>query len=85
MQLIKTKGNWTKSPVYCGLFCGLVQSSCQSIEPDFQAPFQKYITDINEPFSCKLEGILASFGCQKWLEDVYMMETTHITDYSTHK
>ena len=23
---------------------------------------QKYIADINEPFACKLEGILASFG-----------------------
>ena len=40
---------------------------------------QKYITDINEPFAHKLEGILASFGHQTRLEDVHMMETTYIT------
>ena len=46
---------------------------------------QKYITDINEPFAHKLEGILASFGHQTWLEDVCMMETTCITSYFTPK
>ena len=25
---------------------------------------QKYVADINEPFACKLEAILASFRCQ---------------------
>jgi len=46
---------------------------------------QKYIADINEPFACKLEGILASSGHQTWLEDIHMIETTYITDYFTHK
>jgi hypothetical protein len=46
---------------------------------------QKYITDINKPFACKLEGILASFGHQIWLEDVCMIDTTYITEYFTHK
>ena len=46
---------------------------------------QMYIADINNPFAHKLEGILASFRCQTQLEQVCMMETTHITDYFTHK
>ncbi|GLB43834.1 putative CENP-B ARS binding protein-like protein [Lyophyllum shimeji] len=42
---------------------------------------QKYVADINEPFARKLEGILASFGRQIWLEEVCRMETTY--DYFT--
>ena len=37
---------------------------------------QKYITDINEPFACKLEGALASFGYQTRMEGNRMMEAT---------
>jgi len=36
LQLIETLGNQTKSLVHTSLFFGLVQSSCQSIAPDFQ-------------------------------------------------
>ena len=46
---------------------------------------QKYIADINEPFACKLEGILTNFGYQTRLEDVRTIEATHITDYFTCK
>jgi hypothetical protein len=48
---------------------------------------QKYIADINKPFARKLEGTLASFGHQTWMEGNRMMEATpsHITDYFTHK
>ena len=48
---------------------------------------QKYIANINELFTRKLEGILTSFGhhWQTRLESNRMMETTHITDYFTQK
>ena len=48
---------------------------------------QKFIADINdsEPYAHKLEGILMNFRHQTGLEEVHMMETTHITDYFTHK
>ncbi|KAF8154635.1 hypothetical protein B0H34DRAFT_717382 [Crassisporium funariophilum] len=45
---------------------------------------QKYIADINEPYACRLEGLLASFGRQTCLEEVHAMGTTYITDYFTH-
>lgn len=45
---------------------------------------QKYIADINEPFSHKLEGILSNFRCQTQPEEIYTMETSYITDYFTH-
>jgi hypothetical protein len=37
LPLVKTEGNQTESLGYCGLVCGLVQSSCQSIGLGFQA------------------------------------------------
>ena len=40
-----------------------------------------YVTDINEPFTCKLEDVLASFGRQTWLEEAQLLDPTHITAY----
>ena len=44
---------------------------------------RSYIADINEPFACKLEGILANFGRQTRLEENQSLEPTYITDYFT--
>ena len=43
------------------------------------------VSDINKPLTCKLEGILAGFGQQTWLEEAQSLETTYITDYFTCK
>jgi hypothetical protein len=41
---------------------------------------QKYVGDLDEPFMCKLEGLLASFGCQTCLDKLKSLEHTTITD-----
>ena len=46
---------------------------------------QKYVADINEPFACKLETILASFGHQTCLEESHALKPTYITDFFTFK
>ena len=46
---------------------------------------RNYVADINNPFTCNLEGILASFGQQTRLEAAQALESTYITDYFTHK
>ena len=48
----------------------------QGLDPNLGIAIQKYITDINEPFTHKIKGILASFGCQTQLEEVCIIETT---------
>ena len=58
----------------------------EALTAAFTLQTQKYIANINEPFTRKLEGtILTSFGHQTRLESNRMMETTHITDYFTQK
>ena len=58
----------------------------EALTATFTLQTQKYIANINEPFTRKLEGtILTSFGHQTRLESNHMMETTHITDYFTQK
>jgi len=45
---------------------------------------RNYVADINEPFTHKLESILASFGRQTRLEEAQPMEPSlNITDYFT--
>jgi hypothetical protein len=46
---------------------------------------RSYIADINEPFTRKLEGILAGFGRQTRLEEARALEPTYMTDYFTRK
>jgi len=44
----------------------------------------KYIDSVDDPVACKLEGILASFKCQMWLEMSISMNSTQLTDYFHH-
>ncbi|KAJ7494974.1 hypothetical protein FB451DRAFT_1020216, partial [Mycena latifolia] len=44
----------------------------------------KYITDLDEPFAWKLEGMLATFGCETHCEEAKVRVDTSITDYFVH-
>jgi hypothetical protein len=41
----------------------------------------KYIDTLNDPIARSLEGVLASFRYQMWLEMSCSMKSTHLTDY----
>ncbi|KAG6871182.1 hypothetical protein C0995_007493 [Termitomyces sp. Mi166 len=42
---------------------------------------QAYVADLNEPFACELEDILAKFGHQTCLDEFKSLRPTAITDY----
>jgi hypothetical protein len=44
---------------------------------------QKYVADLDEPFACKLEGLLTIFSCQTHLDKLKTLKSTTITDYFT--
>ena len=44
----------------------------------------KHIDSVDDPVAHKLEGVLASFRCQMWLEMSHSMKSTHLTDYFHH-
>ncbi|KAG6843736.1 hypothetical protein H0H87_001078 [Tephrocybe sp. NHM501043] len=44
---------------------------------------REYVSDINDPFARKLEGILADFGCKTRLDDFKNFKPTGILDYFT--
>ncbi|KAJ7439835.1 hypothetical protein FB451DRAFT_1059227 [Mycena latifolia] len=41
----------------------------------------KYITDLDNPFACKIVGILSQFDHETWQEEAIVMVDTLITDY----
>ena len=41
----------------------------------------KYIDTLDDPVAHKLEGVLASFRHQMWLEMSHSMKSIHLTDY----
>ena len=45
----------------------------------------KYIDTLDDPVAHKLEGVLASFRRQMRLEMSHSMNSTHLTDYFSHK
>lgn len=45
---------------------------------------EKYMQHINDPFACKLEGMLGSFGQQTHLSGFQNMRPTLVTDYFSH-
>ena len=49
------------------------------------AQWMNYIQDIDEPFACKLEAILSSFGRQTCLLEFQNLTPTFLTDYFTPK
>ncbi|KAJ7495073.1 hypothetical protein FB451DRAFT_1019727, partial [Mycena latifolia] len=41
----------------------------------------KYITDLDDPFAQKLEGMLVTFGCETHCEEARVKVDTSITNY----
>jgi hypothetical protein len=41
----------------------------------------KYIADLNEPYACKLEVVLTSFGHQMCLDVYNSLQSTTLTDF----
>jgi len=56
----------------------------EALTAAFTYTLQKYVADINKPFACKLEGILASFRRQTRLEEVCAIGASYITNYFAH-
>ena len=44
-----------------------------------------YVNTVDSAFACKVETILASFGCQMRSEEAHNMSPTYINDYFTRK
>ena len=59
---------------------------CPTHHKVLQAAFviNKYIDTLDDPIMCSLEGVLASFRYQIWLEMSHSMKSTHLTDYFHH-
>jgi hypothetical protein len=56
---------------------------CEVLQPS--AVITRYIDIVDDPLTCKLETVLASFGHQMHLAESHSMITTHLTDFFSHK
>ncbi|KAJ3991270.1 hypothetical protein F5050DRAFT_1581700 [Lentinula boryana] len=58
-------------------------SRCQALQ--VVATLQSFIGAMDEPYACKLEGILASFGRRTRLEESHNMVDSRMTDFFKKK
>ena len=42
---------------------------------------QSYVEDIDTPYACKVEDVLASFGWQTWVDGMKSAQETKIFDF----
>ena len=70
---------WPGSQPEAGPSTPLCPTHCEVLQA--ASIINKYIDTLHDPLACRLEGVLASFRCQMWLEMSHSVKSTHLTDY----